>query len=64
MPEAALLTGEGIAKALGGLASLVWTGLAVYVVWLLRASLTSVVNRLTGFEGWGVRFSLSGGDTP
>jgi CheY-like chemotaxis protein len=32
------------------------------VVWLLRASLTSVVNRVTGFEGWGVKFSLSGGE--
>jgi hypothetical protein len=56
------LTGEAIAKALGGLASLVWTGLAIYVVWLLRASLTGVVNRVTGFEGWGVKFALSGGE--
>jgi CheY-like chemotaxis protein len=56
------LTGEGIAKALGGVVSLVWTGLAFYVVWLLRSSLTGVVNRLSGFEGWGVKFALSGGE--
>jgi CheY-like chemotaxis protein len=56
------LTGAGIAKALGGVASLVWTFLAVYIVWLLRASLTGVVNRLTGVEGWGVKFALSGGE--
>ena len=34
----------------------------VYVVWLLRASLTKAVNRLTGIEGWGVKFALSGGE--
>ena len=56
------MTGEGIAKALGGVALLVWTGLAFYIVWLLRASLTGVVNRLTGFEAWGVKFALSGGE--
>jgi CheY-like chemotaxis protein len=56
------LTGEGIAKALGGVASLVWTGLAFYIVWLLRGSLTEAVNRVTGIEGWGVKFALSGGE--
>jgi CheY-like chemotaxis protein len=56
------LTGKGIAEALGGIAALVWTGLAFYVVWLLRASLTGIVNRLTGFEGWGMKFALSGGE--
>jgi CheY-like chemotaxis protein len=55
------MTSEGIAEALGGLTSLAWTGLAFYIVWLLRASLTGVVNRLTGFEGWGMKFALSGG---
>jgi CheY-like chemotaxis protein len=56
------LTGDGIAKALGGIASLVWTLLAFYIVWLLRTSLSSAVNRLTGVEGWGVKFALSGGE--
>jgi CheY-like chemotaxis protein len=56
------LTGDGIAKVLGAVASLVWTGLAFYIVWLLRASLTGVVNRLTGVEGWGVKFALTGGE--
>ena len=56
------MTGEGIEKALGGAASLVWTLLACYIVWMLRASLSGVVNRLTGVEGWGVKFALSGGE--
>ena len=56
------MTGAGIAKALGGVASLVWTGLAFYVVWLLRAPLTAAVNRVSGVEGWGVKFALSGGE--
>jgi CheY-like chemotaxis protein len=55
------MTGEGIAKVLGGVSSLVWTGLAFYVVWLLRTSISGAVNRLTGVEGWGVKFALSGG---
>jgi CheY-like chemotaxis protein len=56
------MTGEGIARALGGVASLVWTVLAFYVVWLLRTSITGAVDRLTGVEGWGVKFALSGGE--
>jgi CheY-like chemotaxis protein len=36
--------------------------LAFYVVWLLRAPLKEAVNRVTGFEGWGVKFALSGGE--
>jgi CheY-like chemotaxis protein len=54
-------TGEGVAKTLGGVASLAWTGLAIYVVWLLRGSLIGTVNRLTGVEAWGVKFALTGG---
>ncbi len=56
------MTGEGIAKALGGVASLAWTGLAIYVVWLVRAPMTGAVSRLTGVEAWGVKFALSGGE--
>ncbi len=55
------MTGEGIAKALGGVASLSWTVVAIYVVWVLRASLIGTVNRLTGVEAWGVKFALTGG---
>jgi CheY-like chemotaxis protein len=55
------MTGDGIAKVLSGVASLVWAFLAVYVVWLLRGSLVSLVSRVTGFEGWGVKFALTGG---
>jgi hypothetical protein len=36
--------------------------LAFYVVWLLRASLTGAVSRLTGFACLGVKFALSGGE--
>jgi hypothetical protein len=56
------LTGDDVAKTLGGVSSLVWTGLACYVVWLFRAPLTGAVNRLTGVEGWGVKFALSAGE--
>ena len=54
----------GMAKALSGLASLVWAGLAVYVVcvWLLQNSLVGAVNRLTGVEACGVKFPLAGGE--
>jgi CheY-like chemotaxis protein len=55
------LTGKDIADALGGVSSLVWTALACYLVWLLRAPLKGAVNRLTGVEGWGVKFDLAGG---
>jgi CheY-like chemotaxis protein len=47
---------------LGGVTSLVWTSLAFYIVWLLRTSITGAVDRLTGVEGWGMKFALSGGE--
>jgi CheY-like chemotaxis protein len=50
----------GIAKALGGVASVAWAGLAVYVIWLLRNSLVQALDRLTGVEAWGVKFALTG----
>jgi CheY-like chemotaxis protein len=31
-------------------------------VWLLREALTEAVNRLTGFEAWGLKFALTGGE--
>jgi CheY-like chemotaxis protein len=51
----------GIAKALGGVASVAWAGLAIYVVFLLRTSLVGAFDRLTGVEAWGVKFALTGG---
>jgi hypothetical protein len=42
--EAGKLTGKGIAEALAGIVSLVWTGLAFYSVWLLRAPLTGEIR--------------------
>ena len=51
----------GVAKALGGVASLAWAGLAIYVVALLRTSLVGAFDRLTGVEAWGVKFALTGG---
>jgi CheY-like chemotaxis protein len=56
------LTGANFAKVLGGLASLTWALLAAYVVWLLRASPKGALDRITGLEGWGVKFALSGGE--
>jgi CheY-like chemotaxis protein len=52
----------GIAEVLSGITSVAWTGLAFYVVWLLRMSISGALNRLTGVEGWGVKFALSGGE--
>jgi CheY-like chemotaxis protein len=51
----------GIAKALGGVASVAWAGLAIYVVWLLRNSLVQALARVSGVEAWGVKFALVGG---
>jgi CheY-like chemotaxis protein len=50
----------GIAKALGGVASVAWAGLAIYLIWLLRNSLVQALDRLTGVEAWGVKFALTG----
>jgi CheY-like chemotaxis protein len=50
-----------IAEALGGVASVAWAGLAIYVVFLLRKSLVGAFDRLTGVEAWGVKFALTGG---
>ncbi len=50
----------GIAKALGGVASVAWVGLAIYIVWLLRDSLVQALDRLTGVEALGVKFALTG----
>ena len=51
----------GIAKALGGVASVAWAGLAIYLVWLLRNSLVQALDRVSGLEAWGVKFALTGG---
>ena len=51
----------GIAKALGGVASVAWAGLAIYIVWLLRNSLVQALDRVSGLEAWGVKFALTGG---
>jgi CheY-like chemotaxis protein len=56
------LNWAGIAKALSGVASVVWASLAVYIVWLLQGSLIGAVSRLTGIEAWGVKFALEGGE--
>ena len=54
--------GEQTAKVIGALPGLLWSALAFYVIWRLRESLTSTVARLSGFEGWGMKFSLTGGE--
>jgi CheY-like chemotaxis protein len=55
------MTFDGFVRLLGSIASLIWALLAVYVIWLLRGSLVGLMNRVTGFEGWGVKFALTGG---
>jgi hypothetical protein len=61
-PEARQLTGDGIARALSGAASLIWIGLVLYLVRLLRPFLPELVHRLSRVEGWGMKFALSGGE--
>jgi hypothetical protein len=56
------LSGKDVADAASGIASLVWIGLSFYVVWLLRPLLPGLADRVRGFEGWGVKFALSGGE--
>jgi len=56
------LSGKDIADAASGIVSLVWIGLAFYVIWLLRPLLPGLVDRVRGFEGWGMKFALSGGE--
>ena len=51
----------GIAKAPGGVASVAWAGLAIYLIWLLRNSLVQALDRVSGVVAWGVKFALTGG---
>ena len=50
---------EGGAKLVGALVPLVWVGIVAYVVWLLRATLPGIVNRLSGFEALGLKLNLA-----
>src|SRR5689334_16703818 len=58
----AMSVGEQIAKVIGALPGLLWSALAFYVIWRLRETLAGAVARLSGFEGWGMKFSLTGGE--
>jgi CheY-like chemotaxis protein len=55
------VTGDAIAHIIGAITTLLWVLLAAFVVWLLRQPLTAAVGRLATFEGFGVKFALSGG---
>jgi len=55
------MTGESVAKVLGALPPLIWIGVIVYFLYLTRASLPSVLQRLTGVEAFGLKLALSGG---
>jgi hypothetical protein len=41
------------------LVPLAWVGIVFYIIYLLRASLPSLLNRLLGVEIYGVRLSMS-----
>jgi len=55
------MSGETAAKIIQSIASLTWAGLAGYLLYLLRHTLPAAVNRLTGFEAYGVKLAMSGG---
>lgn len=52
---------DGIARIIGALTPLVWTLVAAYVFWLLRRPLGDMIGRVSGIEGFGLKFALSGG---
>jgi hypothetical protein len=54
-------SGEEAAKVIAAMASLTWVGLAGYLLYPLRHSLPAALNRLTGLEAYGFKFSMSGG---
>lgn len=55
------MSAEAIGKITSAVVSLAWAGIAFFVIWQLRSSFVGVVQRFSGFEGWGVKFSLTGG---
>jgi CheY-like chemotaxis protein len=55
------VTGDQIANIIRAAAGFLWVLLAAYIVWLLRQPLTAAVSRLASFEGFGVKFAVSGG---
>lgn len=52
---------EGIARVIGACTPLIWTLAAAYVFWLLRRPLGDLIGRVSGIEGFGMKFALSGG---
>ena len=52
---------DGIARVIGALTPLIWTLVAAYVFWLLRRPIGELIGRISGIEGFGLRFALSGG---
>jgi CheY-like chemotaxis protein len=51
--------GEQIASVLKALPSLLWAGLAAYVIWLLRGQLAAALGRLSSLEMLGVKVAIS-----
>src|SRR5712691_11653052 len=54
------MSNEALAKAMGALPPIIWAGLAVYVLYLLRGTLVAAVGRLASFEAFGVKVSMFG----
>jgi CheY-like chemotaxis protein len=55
------LWGEQVAKVLAALVPMLWALLGGYVIYLLRETLSGAFGRMTGFEAFGVKLALSGG---
>jgi CheY-like chemotaxis protein len=54
--------GQQVAAVIGALVSLAWVAVAGYVIYLLRQTLPRAIGRLSGFEVYGVKLSLSASD--
>ena len=54
------MSSDVVAKILGALPPIIWAGLAVYVIFLLRHTIEVTVGRIGSFEAFGVKLSMSG----
>jgi CheY-like chemotaxis protein len=56
------MSADLVPRIITAVASLLWVGLAGYLLYLLRKVIPAALDRLTGLEAYGVKLSLSGGE--
>jgi hypothetical protein len=52
------MSSDAVAKVLAALPPILWAGLAIYIVFLLRDTIATSIGRLANFEAFGVKFSM------